>query len=36
VWDERIEGEIVERAVGYCKANPNETLLSAFIRAMPR
>jgi HdeA/HdeB family len=36
VWDERVEGEIVERAVGYCKANPSETLLSAFIRAAPR
>lgn len=33
VWDERKVGELVERAVGYCKADPNETLLSAFTRA---
>jgi HdeA/HdeB family protein len=33
VWDERQVGEMVERAVNYCKANPSETLLSAFTRA---
>jgi len=33
VWDERKVGELVERAVNYCKADPNETLLSAFTRA---
>jgi hypothetical protein len=33
VWDERKVGELVDRALGYCKADPNETLLSAFTRA---
>ena len=33
VWDERAEGEMVERAVGYCKADPSGTVLSAFMRA---
>jgi HdeA/HdeB family len=33
VWDERQVGEMVERAVNYCKANPSESLLSAFTRA---
>jgi len=32
-WDERAVGELVERAVGYCKADPGETVLSAFTRA---
>jgi len=33
VWDERKVGEMVDRALGYCKADPSETLLSAFTRA---
>ena len=33
VWDERKVGELIDRAVGYCKADPGETLLSAFTRA---
>jgi HdeA/HdeB family len=33
VWDERAEGEMIERAVGYCKADPSGTVLSAFMRA---
>ncbi len=33
VWDEREVGELVDRALGYCKANPTETLLSAFTKA---
>ena len=33
VWDERQVGELVERAVNYCKADPTETVLSAFTRA---
>jgi len=33
VWDERQVGELVERAIDYCKANPGESLLSAFSRA---
>jgi type IV secretory pathway TrbF-like protein len=32
-WDERVVGARVERAVGYCKADPTETVLSAFTRA---
>jgi len=33
VWDERKVAELIDRALGYCKANPSETLLSAFTRA---
>jgi HdeA/HdeB family len=33
VWDERKVAEMVDRALGYCKADPGETLLSAFTRA---
>jgi hypothetical protein len=33
VWDERQVAELIERALGYCKANPGEGLLSAFTRA---
>jgi len=33
VWDERKVAELIDRALGYCKANPGETLLSAFTRA---
>ena len=33
VWDERKVGELIDRAIGYCKGNPGETLLSAFTRA---
>ncbi|HYS15665.1 MAG TPA: HdeA/HdeB family chaperone [Candidatus Binatia bacterium] len=32
-WDERAAGELVDRALGYCKADPSETVLSAFTRA---
>lgn len=32
-WDERAAGELIERALGYCKADPAETILSAFTRA---
>jgi HdeA/HdeB family protein len=33
VWDEREVGELIDRVIGYCKADPGETLLSAFTRA---
>jgi HdeA/HdeB family protein len=33
VWDEREVGELVNRALDYCKANPTETVLSAFTKA---
>jgi len=33
VWDERKVAELVDRAVNYCKADPTETVLSAFTRA---
>ena len=33
VWDEVAVGAMIDRAVGYCQANPNETILSAFTRA---
>jgi hypothetical protein len=36
VWDERVEGEMIERAVDHCKANPTATVLSAFQRAAGR
>lgn len=32
-WDERAAGELVERALRSCKADPAETILSAFTRA---
>jgi hypothetical protein len=35
-WDERVEGEVVERAVEDCKADPSATVLSAFTRAAAR
>ena len=33
VWDEVAVGAMIDRAVGYCGANPGETILSAFTRA---
>ena len=33
VWDERQVGELIDRALNYCKADPTETVLSAFTRA---
>ena len=33
VWDEVAVGAMIDRAVGYCRANPAETILSAFTRA---
>jgi hypothetical protein len=33
VWDERQVGELIDRALSYCKADPTETVLSAFTRA---
>jgi len=33
VWDERKVAELVDRVLGNCKADPNETLLSAFTKA---
>lgn len=33
VWDERQVGELIDRVLGYCKADPSETLLSVFTRA---
>jgi len=35
-WDEQAVGEQIERAVGYCQADPTETVLSAFMRAASR
>jgi HdeA/HdeB family len=32
-WDERAVGQMIDRALGYCKADPSETILSAFTRA---
>jgi HdeA/HdeB family len=32
-WDERQVGDLIDRVVGYCKADPGETVLSAFTRA---
>ena len=34
-WDERAQGQLVERAVQHCKANPGDPVLSAFTRAAP-
>ena len=33
VWDERQVAELIDRALNYCKADPTETVLSAFTRA---
>ena len=33
VWDEVAVGTMIDRAVGYCRDNPNDTILSAFTRA---
>ncbi len=33
VWDERQVAELIDRALGYCKADPTGTVLSAFTRA---
>jgi HdeA/HdeB family len=33
VWDEVAVGAMIDRAVGYCRANPDDTILSAFTRA---
>ena len=33
IWDERAEGELIDRAASFCKADPSQTLLSAFQRA---
>jgi HdeA/HdeB family len=33
VWDEVAVGTMIDRAVGFCRANPGETILSAFTRA---
>jgi type IV secretory pathway TrbF-like protein len=32
-WDEVAVGAMIERAIGYCQANPAETILAAFTRA---
>ena len=33
MWDEVAVGAMIDRAIGYCRANPAETILSAFTRA---
>ena len=33
VWDEVAVGAMIDRAVGHCRDNPNDTILSAFTRA---
>jgi hypothetical protein len=33
VWDEVAVGAMIDRAVGFCRANPNDSILSAFTRA---
>ena len=33
VWDEVAVGAMIDRAVDHCRANPNDTILSAFTRA---
>jgi len=35
-WDERVEGEMIDRAMGYCKADPTQTVLSTLMKAAPR
>lgn len=33
VWDEVAVGAMIDRAVGHCRENPSDTILSAFTRA---
>jgi HdeA/HdeB family protein len=33
VWDEVAVGAMIDRAVGHCRASPDDTILSAFTRA---
>jgi len=33
VWDERQVGELIDRVTGSCKADPGQSLLSAFTKA---
>ena len=33
VWDEVAVGAMIDRALGHCRDNPNDTILSAFTRA---
>jgi HdeA/HdeB family len=35
-WDERVEGEVIDRVVAECKASPTTSLLGVFIRASRR
>jgi HdeA/HdeB family len=35
-WDERIEGEMINRVVAECKASPTASILGVFIRASRR
>lgn len=35
-WDERIEGEVINRVVAECKASPSASLLGVFMRASRR
>jgi HdeA/HdeB family len=36
IWDERVEGEVINRVVAECKASPASLLLSVFTRAARR
>jgi len=33
VWDEVAVGAMIDRVLGHCRDNPNDTILSAFTRA---
>ena len=35
-WDERVEGEVINRVMVECRASPATTLLGVFIRASRR
>ena len=35
-WDERMEGERIDRVIADCQANPDRSLLEAFARAWGR
>lgn len=36
VWDERVEGEVINRVMAECRATPASLLLSVFTRAARR
>ena len=34
-WDERVQGELIERALAHCKTSPGDSVLATFIKFAP-